>query len=148
MTEIRFYHLKYKPLEEALPEILAKTYERGWRAVIMTSSPERAEALTQLLWTYQPHAFLPHGNERDGNATEQPIWLTDKDENPNKASALFLVDGALSAQVDSFDLVCEIFSEEDPEAVAAARQRWKQYAQAEHKLTYWQQTENGWSKQA
>ena len=45
MTEVRFYHLQRKTLEDALPQILEKTLERGWRAVVMAGSEERVEAL-------------------------------------------------------------------------------------------------------
>ncbi len=70
MTEIRFYHLTRKSLEQVLPELLKKTLERGMRAVVMASSNERVEALTQHLWTYNPNEFLPHGNAKDGYAAE------------------------------------------------------------------------------
>ena len=83
MTEVRFYHLQRKTLEDALPQILEKTLERGWRAIVMAGSEERVEALTQHLWTYKEFSFLPHGSARDGDAEHQPIWLTAEDENPN-----------------------------------------------------------------
>ncbi|HEX4297004.1 MAG TPA: DNA polymerase III subunit chi, partial [Devosia sp.] len=31
MSEILFYHLEAQPLERALPLLLEKTLERGWR---------------------------------------------------------------------------------------------------------------------
>ena len=68
MTEVRFYHLQRKTLEDALPQILEKTLERGWRAVVMAGSEERVEALTQHLWSYKEFSFLPHGSARDGDA--------------------------------------------------------------------------------
>lgn len=148
MTEIRFYHLTRKSLEQALPELLEKTLERGLRAVVMTGSPERAEALTQHLWTYRPEGFMPHGNAKDGNAEAQPIWLTAEDERPNEASILFLTDGATSERLNDYSRVCEVFDGNDEGAVAAARSRWAGYKQSGHELSYWQQGEKGWSQQA
>ena len=148
MTEIRFYHLTRKSLEHALPELLEKTLERGWRAVVMASSPERVEALTQYLWTYNPNNFIPHGNAKDGNAEHQPIWLTPVDERPNNASILFLTDGAASEHVGDYERVCEIFDGNDEGAVAAARQRWGGYKSAGHALSYWQQGDKGWMEKA
>lgn len=145
MTEIRFYHLTRKTLEQALPELLEKTLERSLRAVVMAGSPERVEALTQQLWTYRPESFLPHGNAKDGNAEAQPVWLTALDERPNNADFLFLVDGAQSEHLDTYQRVCEIFDGNDEEAVLAARVRWKKYKEAGHELSYWQQGERGWS---
>ncbi len=54
MTDIRFYHLQQKKLEQALPEILSKALERGMRAVVKAGSKESVEALDAALWTYDP----------------------------------------------------------------------------------------------
>jgi DNA polymerase-3 subunit chi len=149
VTEIRFYHLQRKTLEDALPQILEKVLERGWRAAIMAASEERVEVLNQYLWTYRDHSFLPHGSARDGDAEHQPIWLTVEDENPSAGNVLILTDGAVSERVAEFPLVCELFDGNDPDAVLVARQRWKSYKAAGHDLTYWQQTERGgWEKKA
>ena len=134
MTEIRFYHLTRKTLEQALPELLEKTLERGLRAVVMTGSAERAEALTQMLWTYDPNRFLPHGNAKDGNAGLQPIWLTAEDERPNGAEILFLTDGAASSRLGDYARVCDIFDGNDEEALASARQRWAAAKKEGHEL--------------
>lgn len=147
MTEIRFYHLTRKTLEQALPELLEKTLERGWRAVVLTSSPERAEALTQHLWTYRPESFLPHGNAKDGNAAMQPVWLTPLDERPNGADVLFLTDGAESSLLKEYSRVCDVFDGNDEEAAAAARRRWAAYKSSGHEVSYWQQGDKGWSNQ-
>ncbi len=144
MTEIRFYHLTRKSLEQVLPEFLEKTLERGLKAVVMTGSAERAEALTQLLWTYDPNRFLPHGNAKDGNAEMQPVWLTPDDERPNDAEFLFLTDGAVTTKANDYTRVCDIFDGNDPDALAAARRRWGEAKKDAHNLTYWQQTDKGW----
>ncbi|MFL2541307.1 MAG: DNA polymerase III subunit chi [Candidatus Latescibacterota bacterium] len=82
MTEIRFYHLQRSALELALPKLLEKTLERGWRAVVMAGSEERVEALNTVLWNYVAEGFLPHGSKKDGHPERQPVWLTDQDEKP------------------------------------------------------------------
>ncbi|HYG91443.1 MAG TPA: DNA polymerase III subunit chi [Azospirillum sp.] len=149
MTEVRFYHLQRRTLEQALPKLLEKTLERGWRAVVLAGSRERVDALNQNLWTYDPASFLPHGAQRDGFAEEQPVWLTADDENPNSATVLFQVDGSVSGDLASYDLVCDLFDGNDDEAVLAARDRWKQCKEAGHSLTYWQENERGaWEKKA
>jgi DNA polymerase-3 subunit chi len=144
MTEIRFYHLTRKTLEQVLPELLEKTLERNMRAVVMTGSAERAEALTQHLWTYNPNGFLPHGSAKDGNAEMQPVWLTAEDERPNSAEFLFLTDGAVSVRLGDYKRACYIFDGNDADALAAARQRWGQDKKAGHELSYWQQNDKGW----
>ncbi len=148
MTEVRFYHLTRRPLEETLPVMLERTVNRDHRrAVVLAGSEERVEALNAHLWTYKDRGFLPHGSKRDGFVEKQPIWLTTSDENPNGAAVLFLTDGASSARPEAFELVCELFDGNDEAAVAAARERWAAYKTAGHGLTYWQQTDRGgWEK--
>ena len=143
MTEIGFYHLTRSPLARALPKLLEKVYASGARAVVMAGSPARVEMLDSTLWTYDPASFLPHGTASDGDAADQPIWITEKDENPNGASILVLTDGARSADVAAFARCLEMFDGNDEAAIAAARTRWRDYAEAGHSLVYWQQTERG-----
>ncbi len=149
MTDVRFYHLQRRSLEQTLPQLLEKILERGSRAVVMAGSDERVEALATHLWTFDQRAFLPHGTARDGNASEQPIWLTASEENPNGADVLVLTDGSTSSDVGAFQICCELFDGNDGDAVDAARARWKEYAAAGHAVTYWQQGDRGgWEKKA
>jgi len=148
MTEVLFYHLTRRRLEQALPDLLGRCLERGWRAVVKCGTPERAAALNGELWTFDKAAFLPHGLAEDGHADRQPIYLTAGDERPNKADVLFLVGGADSAAYEDYQRVCDMFDGNDDDAVQAARERWKAAKAAGHALTYWQQGERGWEKKA
>lgn len=148
MTELLFYHLTRRRLEQVLPELLEKTLQRGWRAVVKGGTPERIDDLNNVLWTYGRASFLPHGVKADGFEDKQPIYLTTEDERPNGAQVLFLVDGADTADVSVYDRVCYLFDGNDEDAVQAARMRWKRAKDAGHKLTYWQQSETGWVKKA
>lgn len=147
--EVRFYHLTRKSLEEVLPLLLTTSLDRGWRAVVRASSRERVAALDTHLWSADPAGFLPHGTDDDGHAADQPIWLTEKAENPNGAHVLFLVDGAEADGIDAFGLVCLLFDGRDSQAMQNARGDWKRLKDKGLKLTYWQQNERGgWAKAA
>ena len=149
MTDVAFYHLQLSPLEAVLPKLLEKTLQAGKRAVVLAASGERVEALASHLWTYDAASWLPHGTAQDGSADEQPVWLTDKDENLNRADFLFLTDGADSARVAVFERCFDLFDGNDPAAVAAARERWQARRADGHVVTYWQQTERGgWERKA
>ncbi|MBI1215515.1 MAG: DNA polymerase III subunit chi [Alphaproteobacteria bacterium] len=143
MTDIRFYHMQQKRLEQALPEILGKALERGMRIVVKAGSRERVEALDAVLWTQDAASFLPHGYLRDGFEAEQPVWLTTEEENPNGATVLILADGATSGAVADYALCCELFDGNDDEAVQAARARWKDYKEQGHEISYFQQDDAG-----
>jgi DNA polymerase-3 subunit chi len=148
MTEIGFYHLLSTPLERALPRLLERARGQGHRIIVRAASTERVEHLNALLWTYDEASFLAHGSARDGNPETQPIWLSDREGNPNDASILFLVDGVTAADVASFSRCIDMFDGNDPDAVVSARDRWRQAREAGHSLTYWQQTPAGWERKA
>ncbi len=94
MPEIWFYHLQHQPLEKALPSLLEKALERGWRVVVQAAADERLDALDDLLWTYAEASFLAHGRARDGDAEMQPVYLTTGPENPNGARLRLFIEGA------------------------------------------------------
>lgn len=143
MTEVRFYHLTRTPLEAALPQLLGKTLERGKRALVRLPDAQRCEALADVLWRRDERGFLPHGTAKDGYAADQPIWLTERTENPNGSAYLFLCEGVAPEQVGDFELCCLLFDGSEPQAVEAARGQWRALKAEGHELSYWQQDERG-----
>lgn len=146
MSDIRFYHLERQTLEKALPALLSKALANGHRIVVKAASAQAVEQLNTDLWTYNPNSFLPHGSAKDGQAENQPVWLTLQDENPNNADVLILTQGCESTMIDQFSLCCEMLDGRNPESVKEARKRWKSYKEAGHTITYWQQSAKGWEK--
>jgi DNA polymerase-3 subunit chi len=149
MTEVLFYHLQHQPLDRVLPTLLERSFERGWRVVVQAASDERIEALDAHLWTYRDDAFLPHGTYRDSEIAAQPILLTLDDGNPNGATVRFLIDGApMPPDAASYQRIVLLFDGDDPDAVAAARQRWSEARRSGFDVTYWQPDEQGRWRQA
>lgn len=148
MAEVLFYHLEVRPLESVLPQLLEKTLERGWRAVVETGSEERAESLDSLLWTFRDDAFLPHAMAGQETDQHQPILLTTDAANPNGASVRFFVDRAVPSSTDGYVRIVYMFSGHDPDAVAEARLAWRALRDG-NDVTYWQQETDGrWMKKA
>ena len=149
MTEVLFYHLKGQTLEQVLPALLQKSFERGWRVVVQASSDERVEALDAHLWTWRDDAFLPHGTWRDAAAAEQPVLLTVNQENPNGAIVRFLVEGAsMPGNASAYQRIVLVFDGGDADAVETARLRWGEAKAAGFDVTYWLADENGrWRRQ-
>ena len=148
-TEALFYHRERQPLEVVLPQLLEKTLERGWRAVVQAGSQERLEAIDQQLWTYREDSFLAHGTAKDGSPQRQPIWLTLGTDNPNGATVRFLIDGAEPGDITDLARVVLMFDGRDETAVGAARGHWKTLKAKGCATTYWQQSAAGkWDKKA
>ncbi|HQZ13985.1 MAG TPA: DNA polymerase III subunit chi [Devosia sp.] len=151
MTDVLFYHLEIHPLERVIPVLLEKTLERGWKAVVETTSRERAEALEVSLWTYRDESFLPHG-VATGQPTDalQPVLITAGNDNPNGANVRFFVDRAVPRETAGYDRIVFMFSGHDPDAMSEARLAWKAMSAIEgNAVTYWQQDSGGrWVRKA
>lgn len=145
--EIGFYHLTQSTLDKALPKLLAKVLSLNGRALVLSGSAELLAEIDGALW--QADEWLPHNAHTDDlNASLQPIWLTTADDPaPNEARHLFLIGGAQTTHLTSFDRGFDLFDGLDEASVQAARVRFRQAREAGHALTYWQQGETGrWEK--
>ena len=123
MKNINFY-LSDETLGKTLFNLLLKMAEAGHRVVIFCHSKEYLDELDRMLWTLGRVKFLPHGKEEDGYVSEHPIFLTTKEENPNKAKFLFLFGKPSKEFMDKFDkgfYVFDYYHEGD------AKMDWKDY---------------------
>lgn len=150
MTDIHFYHLQRQSLEAVLPTLLARSRERGWRAIVKLGDEARLAALDDHLWSYAEESFLAHGTDRDPDPAEQPVVLTTIDANPNGAAILFLAGGAaMPSDLAAFERVALLLEGGDEDAVTSARDLWRRLREADHAVTYWQQDDEGrWRKRA
>jgi len=147
MTDIRFYHLERRRLEDALPRLLEQALAEGARVVVEAPSSELIDALDERLWTYSDDSFLPHGQARDGEPEAQPILLTAAAENPNNAAWRILVGGAQALPALSGDAALErlivLFDGADPDARAAARAQWTEIKASGFAPSYWREDDTG-----
>ncbi|WP_414833233.1 DNA polymerase III subunit chi [Afifella sp. YEN Y35] len=148
MPEILFYHLETRPLDKALPDLLQRSLDRGWRAVVQAGSEERLASLDAALWTFDDASFLPHGMAEDGRPEDQPVFLTTKPENPNGAAIRFLLDCAEEGDFSSYQRVVYLFEAANEATMQWARQAWKRLKAEGAEMTYWKQDSDGrWNKQ-
>ena len=149
MTEVLFYHLTESKLEDALPALLEKSVERGWRVIVQAVDDERIQMLDQHLWTFREDSFLPHGVDEKEFGPHQPVLLTASSENTNAATVRFIVDGAEPPPLDPYERVVFMFDGYDNAQLEGAREQWKRLKAQGHSLTYWQQSPEGrWIKKA
>ncbi len=149
MAELWFYHLERTELERALPPLLEKCLQRGWRALVRGGLAERLDAMDASLWTFRDDSFVPHARDGAGDAARQPVLLTMEGSNPNGAQALFLIDGAEPGDLGGFERACLIFDGRDEAALETARLRWKAAKDSGIAASYWRENAAGkWEKQA
>ena len=148
MTEIRFYHLEQRRVDQALPPLLERALEEGRRVLVRASSHEMVAALNERLWTYDDASFLPHGAAGDGDPMEQPIFLTTGLKNANAATMLVRLSGAETSEADdAFELVVLMFDGRDEAALAHARGEWRRLKDLGRTISYWRESdEGGWER--
>lgn len=149
MADILFYHLTESTLEEALPGLLERSVDRGWRAVVQAGTEERRDALDQHLWTFRDDSFLAHATDREAHPAEQPVLLTTGEGNANASQIRFLVDGASPPELSGYERAVFLFDGHDAAQLESARVNWKAMKEAGHAVTYWQQTsDRRWERKA
>lgn len=139
---IQFYHLTTTPLERALPKLLERAISGGYRVLLAVESDERGEQLNQLLWTYDPGSFLPHGSDKEAQPEQQPILISTS-TNPVNSSNLLMVTDGRCVKYSGFERILDVFDGNDGVATTSARVRWKEYKDIGHELTYFSQNEQG-----
>ena len=148
-TEVYFYHLERRSLEQTLPTLLAAVAQA--RLARRRASGERGarRSAEHAAVDLCEESFLPHGTARDGHASAHPIYLTAGDDNPNAAQVRFLVDGATLADASPYARVAYVFDGRDAEAVARARAEWQAAKARGDAVSYWQQDADGrWQQKA
>jgi DNA polymerase-3 subunit chi len=149
VAEVLFYHLTESRLEDALPPLLEKSLERGWRVSVHLGSEERCSALDAHLWTFRDESFLPHGADSAPHAERQPVLLTLSSGAANGSTVRFVADGAEIPALEGVERLVLMFDGHDQTQLEAARGQWKALKSDGHSLTYWQQTEDRrWQKKA
>ena len=149
MTEVRFYHLERRRIDQALPGLLERALEEGLRVLVRASSDEMVAALNERLWTYDDASFLPHGAAGDGDPMTQPIFLTSEPDNPNAATLLVRLSGVEADEADeAFDLAVLMFDGRDEAALAHARGEWRRLKDEGRSISYWRESDEGGWEQA
>ncbi len=80
-----FYHLTRNPLEVALPQLLGRAMQAGWRVAVRGRDPARLDWLDRQLWLGAPDGFLPHGLAGGPHDAVQPVLLTMATAGPERS---------------------------------------------------------------
>lgn len=147
MTEVFFYHLETSTPQQALPELLEKTVQKGWRGYVHGLEDDKIEALDTHLWTYKPQVFLAHGRESEPLAARQPVLLGTSGDMVNKPDVYVSISPANLPDISGLSRCLIVFEGADEAHLGWARGLWKQMKADGHSLAYWKQNELGrWEK--
>lgn len=106
-------------------ELARKAYDANLSTLILARDAEQAEALDDLLWSFDDEAYIPHqiaGTDDEDELT--PVLIAQPDfDAPSRPLVINLRD---AAYLGACDRVLEVVPA-DPSARDPLRERWKQY---------------------
>ena len=106
-------------------ELAKKAYAANLPILVLARDAAQAEALDDLLWSFDPDAYLPHQIAgMDEGDDDTPILIATPDMDiPARALLINLRDAAPGG---SYERVLEVVPA-DPQARGPLRERWKHY---------------------
>lgn len=127
MTRVQFYHNTENPLALAC-ELVERACTRGRKVVLHMPDTAAAERLDQMLWSFNPLAFVPHVRAGSPLAAQTPVIIarTADDILPDHSDLLFNLGGAPPPEIERYRVLVEIVGLDEGER-QAARQRWMDY---------------------
>lgn len=138
MTRVDFAHGAADRLKTAC-QVVYRHYLAGHAVVVYTADTQRLARFDQLLWAFEPTAFVPHVREDDALASQTPVVLV------TSAPARFLqaadttqrwllnLDAACPPDAQQFARILEIVSQREADR-HEARARWLAYRDAGFEL--------------
>lgn len=118
----------------ALCRIVEMHFEQKKKLLIVAPSAEAANYIDQLLWKYKEESFLPH--TIIDSQTSEPIGITTKMENLNRASSLLNLCPSAVPIFESFENIYELFDETMPDKAELSRQRQQTYVKQGCKINF------------
>jgi DNA polymerase III subunit chi len=120
-----------------LPRICERVLEGEGRLLIVADEPLLSR-LDELLWSYAPDSFLPHGKARP---ERQPVLLSTGAEAANGARNVALADGRWRDDALAYERCFYFFDEAH---LDEARSAWRRLSKADGvDPRYWKQTDAG-----
>ena len=133
MTDVRFYHNAPDRLRVACV-LTAKASGGGRRVSVFAPDGNIARHFDQMLWSFQPLAFVPHVAAGSPLAAETPVVIGSRLDALPADDVLINLGDDLPDGFERFSLVIEVVGPTDPER-QAARGRFRRYKEQGHALS-------------
>lgn len=125
MTEVFFYHGAADKIAAACA-LLGGAYAQKKPMLVFAPDGELASNLDRHLWTQPALSFVPHCRADSPLATETPVLITDKLDQPAQTDRLMNLDHAIPPGFERFQRLIEVVGESEDDRLAA-RARVKHY---------------------
>ena len=125
VTEVIFVEATASRMEMRACELAGHSYAQGDRLQIIAIDEEQAVRLDDLLWTYKPDTFVPHGRWKGmGSASDQSIVITTRKERVPGIASLLTMDYCPVKIVRQFSKVIHVVVVDNKERLEASRRYW------------------------
>ena len=134
MTRVGFYVVQAAHQGQRLQvavRLADKAFQRGHRIFINAVDEAQARALDELLWSFRPASFLPHGLYGQEHSDTIAIGWGQEPENHN--DLLINLQLEIPAFFSRFARVAEVVTQDDA-SLAALRASWKFYKERGYQL--------------
>jgi DNA polymerase-3 subunit chi len=131
MSEVLFVEVTARRMELRACEIAERIYTRGDRLQIMVADREQAVRLDDLLWTFRPGSFVPHGfSECDRDNFPPPVVITFEEKKIRGFECLLMLGYCTVETVGQFSRAIHLVVEDNPARLEASRRYWTQLKDA------------------
>jgi DNA polymerase-3 subunit chi len=125
MTEVLFVETSARRMEMRACEIAEENYAQGRRVQIIVVDQEQAERLDDLLWTFKPDSFIPHGLWAGSpDEPEQPVVITTREEALKGMDSLLMMGYSEVDLVRQFSHVFHLVVTDNQERLDSSRRYW------------------------
>jgi DNA polymerase-3 subunit chi len=134
MTLVGFYVVQTSDPGERLQvaaRLADKAFQRGHRVFINATDEAQATLLNELLWSFRPASFLPHGLH--GQEHSETIAIGWGQEPDNHNDLLINLQLGIPSFFSRFARVAEVVTQE-PDSLAALRKSWTFYKERGYQL--------------
>jgi len=134
MTRVGFYVVQAADQAQRLQvaaRLADKAFQQGHRIFINAADETQARSLDELLWSFRPASFLPHGLHGQEHADSIAIGWGQEPENHN--DLLINLQLNIPRFFSRFARVAEVVTQ-DPASLEALRASWKFYQERGYQL--------------
>ena len=134
MTLVGFYVVQTSDPGQRLrvaARLADKAFQRGHRIFIHATDEAQATELNELLWSFRPASFLPHGLH--GQEHSESIAIGWGQEPDNHNDLLINLQLEIPSFFSRFARVAEVVTQE-PDSLAALRKSWTFYKERGYQL--------------
>ncbi len=146
MTEFAFYKTSNFRVDETFYVLVQKALEKNLNSVVIFETKEALKDISIMLWSKKPETFLPHSIERDNLSNDSPIYLTTREENPNKSQIIFSPEGALVKKSKNWKRCIYIFDHDDNSSFDRLKEYYFLLENSKEKIELYEQNKGNWIK--